>query len=256
MSHWLTAASPLVIAHRGASASAPENSLSAFALAVDQGADAIELDVRLSSDGWPVVMHDATVDRTTNGRGAVSRLTVKQLHSLDAGDGRPVPTLDQVFEMFGPTILYNVELKEQGLGSKGLAAAIADLIEGHHLEDLTLVSSFNPLTLRRCRSQLTQRTPTALIHRSGMQKYTHRLAKVQADHPHTKLVDKAYMTWARQGGYRVHVWTVDNPTQAQRLARLGVNGIITNHPRLIRDSLETETYLADRQGRSGLKGVC
>jgi glycerophosphoryl diester phosphodiesterase len=118
-----------------------------------------------------------------------------------------------------------------------LAAAIADRIDGHHLEDLTLVSSFNPLTLRRCRSQLTQRTPMALIRRSGIHKYTHRLAKVQADHPHAKLVDKAYMTWARQGGYRVHVWTVDNPTQAQRLARLGVNGIITNHPRLIRDSL-------------------
>jgi len=98
VSQWLEVGSPAIIAHRGASASAPENTLSSFYLAVDQEAAAIELDVRLSSDGWPVVIHDATVDRTTNGQGAVSKLTVKELQSLDAGDGGPVPTLDQVFE--------------------------------------------------------------------------------------------------------------------------------------------------------------
>ncbi|MCI0577989.1 MAG: glycerophosphodiester phosphodiesterase, partial [Chloroflexi bacterium] len=111
MNDWFTGRSPLIIAHRGASANAPENSFSAFALAAEERADGIELDVRLSADNWPVVLHDATLERTTDGRGPVSRQTVAQLQELNAGDDRPVPTLDELFEMFGPSLLYNVELK-------------------------------------------------------------------------------------------------------------------------------------------------
>jgi glycerophosphoryl diester phosphodiesterase len=133
MSAWLSDSTPLIIAHRGASHDAPENTITAFALAVEQGADGIELDVQLSADGIPVVMHDASVERTTNGRGAVSKLTIEQLQRLDAGDGRPVPTLDEVFEIFGPTLLYNVELKTGIWSDRNLAAAVAERIDGHHL---------------------------------------------------------------------------------------------------------------------------
>jgi glycerophosphoryl diester phosphodiesterase len=238
VSDWLAAAHPLVIGHRGASADAPENTLSAFALALEQGADGIELDVQLSTDGWPVVMHDQRVDRTTSGHGRVTDLTLAQLRSLDAGDGRPVPTLDEVFEAFGPALLYNLELKDRGWRDRGLAAAVADRIESHHLEDRVLVSSFNPLTVRRARRCLARRTPVAVIRMAGLQQYAYWLASGEADHPQHILVDNRYMDWAGQRGYRVHVWTVDDPAEAQRLVVLGVHAIITNKPDLIRKTME------------------
>ncbi|MCI0398700.1 MAG: hypothetical protein L0332_21435 [Chloroflexi bacterium] len=237
MNDWFTGRSPLIIAHRGASANAPENSFSAFALAAEERADGIELDVRLSADNWPVVLHDATLERTTDGRGPVSRQTVAQLQELNAGDDRPVPTLDELFEMFGPSLLYNVELKDWGLLDQGLAAAVADRIEGHHLQDRVLVSSFNPLVVRRARRVLSPRTPVALIRDHGLLKYGYLLADGPADHPRHMLVDEAYMAWAGRKGYRVHAWTVDDPAEAQRLVALGVHAIITNKPQLIRESL-------------------
>jgi glycerophosphoryl diester phosphodiesterase len=234
---WLTAPTPLIIGHRGASADAPENTLAAFGLAVAQGADGIELDVQLSADGWPVIMHDRDVARTTNGSGMVSRLTVAQLRELDAGDGQGAPTLDDLFEMLGPQALYNIELKDFGWRSRGLEAAVADRIEAHHLQNRVLVSSFNPLSVRRARRELPRTTPVGLIRDTGLRRYTYLLADGEADHPHHSLVDEAYMAWARQKGFRVHVWTVDDPAEARRLVALGVHGVITNKPGFIRKQL-------------------
>lgn len=233
----MSAERPLVIAHRGASADAPENTLAAFALAMEQGADGIELDVQLSADGWPVVMHDFTVDRTTNGQGRVSDLSVDALQALDAGDGQGVPTLDDVFEMLGPGILYNIEIKDFSLWERGTEAAVADRVQAYHLENQVLVSSFNPLAVRRSRRHFTRSTPIGLIRSTGWLKYGYLLASGEADHPHYSLVDAAYMAWARRRGYRVHVWTVDEPSEARRLAALGVHAIITNKPALIRACL-------------------
>lgn len=237
MNDWLNDRRSLVIAHRGASFDAPENSLSAFALAIEQGADGIEFDVQLSADGWPVIMHDRRVDRTTNGRGAVSRLTLAELQDLDAGDGRAVPTLDQVFEMFGSSVMYNVELKSWDWRDRGLEAAVADCIEGHRLEDRVIVSSSNPLSVRRCCRYFSRRTLVALIRASGLHQFGYLLAKAQADHPEHTLVDETYINWARRRGYYVNTWTVDDPAEARRLQKLGVHGIITNLPALIRQSL-------------------
>lgn len=236
---WLSADSgtPLIIAHRGASGGAPENTVAAFGLAVEEGADGVELDVRLSADANVVVVHDATVDRTTDGRGAVSDLTAEQLRSLDAGAGQPVPTLDDVFQTFGPALLYNVEVKGAGLRDRGLEAAVADRIAAYHLENQVVVSSFNPFALRRARRFLSRSTLVGRLWYRGSRWLTHVCAQVEADHPHHELVDLAYVTWARQHGYRVHVWTVDDPSEAQRLASLGVDAIITNYPRQIREAL-------------------
>ncbi|MCC7360725.1 MAG: hypothetical protein IT317_14685 [Anaerolineales bacterium] len=116
--HLYPARLPAVIAHRGASADAPENTLSAFALALEQGADGLELDVTLSADGVPVVIHDDTLDRTTDGRGRVARHTLAELKGLDAGyaarfgskfAGQRLPTLDEVFAAFGQRTIINVE---------------------------------------------------------------------------------------------------------------------------------------------------
>lgn len=237
MNHWLTTTSPLVIAHRGASADAPENTLSAFALAAAQGADAVELDVRLSADGWPIIVHDDTVDRTTNGRGRVAELTVAELQNLDAGNGQSIPTLDQLFETFGPAMLYNIELKSRFWPSQGLAAAVADRIESHQLEERVLVSSFNLFLLRQIRRHLPRRTPLALLHSTSWMRYAHSLVDCAAVHPEVELVDADYISWARSLGYRIHVWTVDQPELAKRLVSLGVHGLVTNNPAIIVNSL-------------------
>jgi glycerophosphoryl diester phosphodiesterase len=238
VSDWLRAKSTLIIGHRGASADAPENSLTAFALAAEQGADGIEIDVQLSADGWPVLMHDERVDRTTNGSGAVAELTFEQCQALDCGDGGPIPSLDQVFETFGPAFLYNVELKGAVWQDDGLVSAVADRIESHQLEEKVLVSTFNPRILRRCRSQMSRRIAIALLRAPGPYKYTYLIADGQADHPHHSMIDKKYMEWAQNRDYRVHTWTVDDPSEAQRLVDLGVHGIITNKPAFLRKNLQ------------------
>jgi glycerophosphoryl diester phosphodiesterase len=234
---WRSAQTPLIIGHRGASAEAPENTLAAFGLAAEQGADGVELDVRLSADGDVVVIHDASVERTTSGRGQVRALSTAELQALDAGMEQGIPTLDDVFLASGPSLLYNVELKDSGLANGGLAIAVADRIEAYHLENHVVVSSFHPLAVRRARSNLSRTTMVAVIWDMGPRWLRHLGAPAEADHPHFSLVDEDYMAWAREKGYRVHVWTVDEPTEAQRLVSLGVHGIITNKPRLIREAL-------------------
>lgn len=234
---WYASATPLIIGHRGASAGAPENTLAAFGLAAEQGAHGIELDVRMSADGNLVVMHDPTVDRTTNGSGAVAQMTTEALRALDAGLGQPVPTLDQVFQTFGPSLLYNVELKGCGLWGHGLEEAVADRIAAYHLENQVVVASFNPLCVRRARACLSRTTMVALIWARGPRWLKHLPVRAEADHPHYSRVDEAYVSWARRNGYRVHVWTVDDPAKAQRLARFGVQAIITNRPETIREAL-------------------
>ncbi len=233
---WLTAKKPLIIGHRGASAYAPENTLAAFELAIEQGADGIELDVQMSVDGRIMVIHDFDSARTTNGQGLVAELTAAELQSFDAGQGQRVPTLDELFETLGPRVLYNIELKYFGWRGRGLETAVADRIESFHLENNVLISSFNPLAIRRARRQLSRSVPVAILRRQDF-KYGYLFAKSEADHPHFGMVDEAYMAWARKRGYRVNVWTVDEPDEARRLAALGVNGLITNKPDVILDSL-------------------
>ncbi len=234
---WLSVTTPLIIGHRGASAYAPENTLAAFQLAADQKADGIEFDVQLTADHRLIIIHDSTVDRTTDGSGVVSQMSLAELQELDAGNGQTLPTLDSVFETFGPRFLYNIEIKEFNLREKGTEAAVADCIQSHQLNSQILVSSFSPWAVRRARRYLTRSVPVGLIRWRGWLKYTYFLARGEADHPHFSLVNEKYVKWAEKREQRVHVWTVDDPGEALRLAGLGVHGIITNKPDLIRQSM-------------------
>ncbi len=155
---------PLIIAHRGASAFAPENTLAAFRLAVELGADGIELDAKLSADGEVMVIHDQTVDRTTGGHGAVRELSLAQLKQLDGGHfkdvqytGEPIPTLDEVFTEVGPRTLINVELTNYVSPLDALPDLVADLVIHHGLQDHVFFSSFHPLNLISYSPSLTRR---------------------------------------------------------------------------------------------------
>lgn len=239
MTTWQAASHPLVLGHRGASAERPENTLAAFALAQQQAADGVELDVHLSADGVPVVIHDRHLDRTTTGRGVVSQFTVAELKQLDAGEGETIPTLAEVFDLCGADFLYNVELKEYGWGDTGLAAATAAVMQAHGFEANCLVSSFNPLSVRRAQRVLPPQVPVAVIRMNvGLLRFGHLLVgNAAADHPHFRMVNGRYIAWAQQRGYLVNTWTVDEPDEARRLAALGVNAIITNKPDTIRAAL-------------------
>ncbi len=246
---------PLNIAHRGASRIAPENTLAAFEKALEIGADGIELDVRLCADGVPVVIHDATVDATTNGTGRVDAMKLAQLKRLDTGSsfdpafaGERIPTLAEVLEALGHKLLLNIELKGRGLTNRGLERAVVDLIEQHALEEHVLLSSFSPLALRRVQ-QIAPRIPTGLIHtRPAWPCFAWlpslRLASLiiprpnAALHPRHTLLDERYVGRARARNVRIHVWTVDQPTEMRRLITLGVDGIITNVPDVLRHVLD------------------
>lgn len=236
--NWFTTPTPLIIGHRGASAEAPENTLKAFHLAIEQGAVGVELDVHRTADGQIVILHDEHLERTTTGTGRVTEKTLAELAGIDAGEGEPIPTLGQLFAAFGNKILYNVEIKDYRLTNHGTEAAVARLIAQHGVEENCLVTSFSALALRRGRAAMPKRTPMGMIRqKGGWQPYSYHLFSGQVDHPENTLVTPAYQAWAERRGYRVHVWTVDDPAEAERFLRLGVHGLITNKPGFLREAL-------------------
>jgi len=229
---------PYIIGHRGASAYLPENTLAACALAVEQGADGVEVDVQLTADGRLVLIHDFNAKRTANGSGRVSQMSLADLKALDTGEGQTIPTLDELFEAFGPSMLYYLDIKDFHLRDRGMETAVADRVESHNLQDHVLIVSFNPFSARRARRCFTDRTKVALIRKPGWLKYGYWLACGEADHPHYALVNEKYMAWAQRRGFQqVNVWTVDDPVEARRLAYLGVNAIVTNKPDVIARAL-------------------
>jgi glycerophosphoryl diester phosphodiesterase len=251
----------LNIAHRGASAVAPGNTLAAFEKAVELGADGAELDVQLSSDGVPVVIHDFIVDRTTDGTGRVAEMPLAQLRELDAGAafspafaGQRIPTLAEVLDAFGGQLLLNIELKTISLWDPRLEEAVVAQVRRHGLEERVLFSSFNPFSLRRAK-RLEPRIPVGLIYGPDLPLPLRRawlapLAVHEARHPMHTMVDAGYAAWARGRGYKVNVWTVDDAETMLRLIALGVHGIITNVPDVLCKTLRTASNVV------WLSGAC
>lgn len=248
---------PLLFAHRGASADAPENTIAAFNLARTQKADGIELDVQLSRDKVPVVIHDDTVDRTTNGHGAVQNMTILELKQLDAGSWKgdrfreeKIPTLADVLDVLSDWLkpagsarggILNIELKSEGLLTDGLEKVVVNLIANRDIQSRIIISSFSPFVLYRTKL-LNPQLPRGLLYCQDMPIYLRRawlrpLVKPQFLHPANDMVDTDYMRWASSHKYPVNPWTVDDPSEAKRLAALGVNAIITNQPATLRRGL-------------------
>ena len=243
---------PLNVAHRGASRAAPPNTLAAFLLAAEMGAGGIELDVQLSSDRVPVVIHDFSVERTTDGTGPVSSLTLAELKRLDAGSsfgaafaGERIPTLAEVLEAVGNLMLLNIELKSTRLRATGLASAVVTLVADYGLGERCLISSFNPVLLRRAK-RLAPDIAAGLLYAPNLPLPLRRawLAPFlahEARHPEHTMVDARYMAWARRRGYQVNTWTVDEPEEMRRLMGLGVDGIVTNRPDALREQIDASS---------------
>jgi glycerophosphoryl diester phosphodiesterase len=243
---------PAVIAHRGASAFAPENTLAAFELAIEQYADGIELDVKLTSDGHVVVIHDATINRTTNGSGKVSDISLEEVRELDAGSwfdnkflGERIPTLDEVFKHIGGKTIINVELTNYYSNPfNALPEKVVTLVQKYGLEEQVLLSSFNPIALRRTRHLLPQ-VPIGLLALPGLggawaRGFTGGLINHQALHPEHNDVTLNLIARSHRKGRCVLTWTVNHENDMQRLFLLGIDGIITDYPLLARQVI-TET---------------
>lgn len=232
---------PLVLGHRGASHDAPQNTLAAFALARQMGADGVELDTSLTRDGIPIVMHDLDLDKTTNSSGPILSLDLAEVKKLDAGSkfspkfkGEQVPTLDEVFETLGSEMFVNVELKSISYRANGLEPAALDVIRRHKAEKRVIISSFNPFALRRFRA-IAPDIPIGYLYSQDEPFYLRYGwlmigLKHEARHPQHEMIDAGYMAWAKRRGYLVNTWTVDDPERIKALRDLGVNAIISNRP--------------------------
>jgi glycerophosphoryl diester phosphodiesterase len=230
----------LNIAHRGSSGIHPENTLTAFLAAADEGAQMCELDVQATRDGAVVVMHDETVDRTTNGHGAVAQLTLGEIQRLDAGakfdarfSGERIPTLDEVMTALRGKLGLNIEIKEGAVERQ-----VCDLMRARDALTTSMVSSFEWKALEAVRAidpairvaLLAEKNPAALLDAAvAMRAY--------AVNPRYDMVDAAFCREAHGRGLQVLVWTVDAPAAMRILIDAGVDGIMTNYPVRLRDVL-------------------
>ena len=263
---------PLIIGHRGASARAPENTLAAFRLALEEGADGLELDVRLARDGVPVVIHDATLDRTALRDGAVETLDSDELSSLGAGTWfnrhnpslaqepftrECIPTLAQVFEHFGgrARVLY-VEMKcEDPANGAPLARAVVELTRAHDLADRVVVKSFAHALVRESKRLAPEIRAAALFDRNWSRPLVSPstiLSEAEACGAdeislHLSLLRRATVEAAHGKGLAAVAWTVDTPFWLRRATALGLRAVITNRPAEMRDALARAAEPAARR---------
>ncbi|MGZ6142330.1 MAG: glycerophosphodiester phosphodiesterase [Myxococcales bacterium] len=239
---------PLIWGHRGASFDAPENTLAAFLLAREQGADGVELDAQRCASGEVVVLHDESLGRTTGFAGLVAETDYSVIRKLDAGArksprfaGERVPLLAQVLAEV--PLLVNVELKCDRADDRGLTAEVVKVVREARAQDRVLLSSFNPFCLLRARA-LAPEIPRALLFESE-QEWPLRSAlaapalDLAALHPEQVLATPERVRRWRRRGYAVACWTVDDPGAAARLWESGVGGLITNRPSLLREALRS-----------------
>jgi glycerophosphoryl diester phosphodiesterase len=237
---------PLIIAHRGAAGEAPENTMAAFALALRQGADGIELDVHLSADGVPVVIHDARLEGTTSGSGWVAGHSVSALKRLDAGSwfslrfpakarpryaGRKIPLLAEVLDWAGgKKCRVFAEIKRGGEIYPGIEAKVIEEVRRTGTTPLVTVVSFDLPTLRRLRELDSGISLGASFNRPL--RAVHRARSVSAEYilPHRAFASRRLIRRAHAAGLRVIPWTVNQPVVMLRKISDGVDGLITDYP--------------------------
>lgn len=220
----------LAIAHRGAKAYAPENTLSAFQKAIDFQCDGIELDVHLSADNFVMVIHDETVNRTTNGVGEVNRFTHSELQKLRCDGNQKIPALDEVLDLIDAKCIVNIELK--GFETwKPVAQLIQTRIAGKWNYSDFLVSSFDWNAL----SELRKYDPNVPI---GVLTHTDldlavgfsEFIKAETIHPHFHLLTAENVAAMQQKGFKVFAWTINEPEDIAMIKSYNVNGIISDYP--------------------------
>jgi len=244
---------PLVVAHRGGQGLGPENTLFAFRTAAALGADVLEMDLHSTRDGALVVCHDATLDRTTNGKGTIRELTLSEIQAVDAGyqwtadqgasypyrgKGIRVPTLEEVFLSF-PELRLNIEIKQM---SPPLTVPLCRMIRDHDMEERVLVASFDPATMQDFRAACPEVATAATapeirwflrLHTVLLGDLYHGVAEafeVPTSLRDLEIVTPRFIEESHQHNIRVLVWTANETEEMKRLLDLGVDGILTDYP--------------------------
>ncbi|MBO8142402.1 MAG: phosphatase PAP2 family protein [Firmicutes bacterium] len=251
----------VIIGHRGARGLAPENTLAAVATALEHGADWVELDVRRTRDGAMVAMHDPTVDRTTDGRGAVAEMTLEQIKALDAGyrfspdggrtypwrgRGVTVPTLTEALAAF-PSARFLIEIKED---EPGIAAAVLAAIDEAQARDRVMVASFHDRVVQEMRA-LAPEIPTGygmgealrlvIWQKVGLGAFVKPRApvlQVPKRYGPLRIADAGLARVIGEKGMHMHVWTVNDPEDMRRVVGFGARGIVTDYPDRLQSVLE------------------
>lgn len=237
---------PLIIAHRGYREKYPENTLASFSAALDAGVEMIELDVMLSKDRKVVVIHDATLERTTDGRGLVSNYTFQELKELDAGSwfdtrfaGERLPALEEVLKMVGDRTLVNIEIKasayEAHQPADSIERQIIQLVKRNNLRTSVLISSFEWKILENIVS-MDGAPHIALLSKHPADKNNFVLCerlKTFSWHPNCQELKDEHVEKMHKAGISVFPYNVDSPEEYQRMIQMNVDGVITSDPVMV-----------------------
>lgn len=223
------------IGHRGAAGHKPENTLGSMRKALEFGVDGIEFDIHRTKDGVLVVIHDPTVDRTTNGKGAVGAMTLAELQALDAGEGERIPTLDELVATVPAPVKLFLEMKAGSEFYPGIEEQVAQFLQERDLVDRTNVSSFDHHLLLRLR-QLLPTLETGMLYagRPIDPVAMARACGATAIHSNWHYTDLAMVAAAHAAGLTVNVWTPNTAQAVDQCYSLGVDGIISDHPEFFR----------------------
>ncbi|KEF36180.1 glycerophosphoryl diester phosphodiesterase [Schinkia azotoformans MEV2011] len=231
---------PLVIAHRGASGEAPENTLAAFQLGLEQGCEGIELDIHLTKDGHLAVIHDENIKRTTNGEGIIGEMTTVELKKYDAGSwfsnkykGEKIPLLEEVLDLVPKEIVINIEIKNIPSFYVGIEEKLLDLLQRYDRIDQVIVSSFDHQCLYRLKKQ-NGNIKIGLLYFENVVDHV-GFAKlfglpVESLHPDQRALRADDVQKAIENGLKVFAWTCNSEKCMKRMIDYGVSGIITNYP--------------------------
>ncbi|MDD5503084.1 MAG: glycerophosphodiester phosphodiesterase family protein [Candidatus Thermoplasmatota archaeon] len=236
----------LTVGHRGANAYAPENTLASFRKAILMGMDMIELDVHMTSDSQLAVIHDDTVDRTTDGTGYIYSMTMEDLKKLDAGSwfnasftGERIPTLEEslaLVKQYG--IKVNIEIKTVPMTYPGIEQQVVDMVHSMGMTDQVLISSFSPYSTMYCGLNSDIQCGMLMNFDSppGLE-CSIIAAFAEAIHPEASFTTQDLVNSAHSSGLKVNVWTVDDPVDMMAFYEMGCDGIITNCPDVLLDVL-------------------
>ena len=243
--------SPVIFAHRGASSHAPENTLAAFQLAIDQGARAIELDVQLTKDHEVVVFHDVDLSRTTNGSGKINSLTLAEIKTYNAGisftpgyQDEKVPTLREVLDYMPQDIFINIELKNLRTPFDDLPIRTASVIRDCNAQKRVLISSYNQIALRKFFAEILT-IPRGYLPRSPLNAYVlsklpFLIKSLQSIHLSFKYLTPVLVASFKMAGKKVFSYTLNHTQDILQAANMGIDGFFTDDPGLARRTLLEE----------------
>ncbi|MDN5303936.1 MAG: glycerophosphoryl diester phosphodiesterase [Fusobacteriaceae bacterium] len=236
-----------IFAHRGASGNAPQNTISAIKLALEEKSDGIEIDVQLTKDNKVVVFHDWDINKITNLQGEIGEYTLKELKQLDVGlcfsdkfKNERIPTLDEVLDIVPKDIILNIELKLKAYNTAPLVEKTAEILKKRNRYENILISSFNHKNLEKFNTILPE-IKIALLYSANIINPIHYLNNFSMDiysfNLDSNYINKEIINTLHKQNKKIFIWTVDNIKDAKLFMEMNVDGIMTNYPSLIKKTL-------------------